>query len=87
MGSGPEESASPQSGGHQEGDGEAEVGRAGPGGAPHAGLLVLLRVIAAVPGTALDVEMGQSVGFSHMEALAPRGRGTASHGVVRVPQL
>lgn len=87
VGSGPEESASPQSCGHQEGDGEAEVGRARPGGAPHAGLPISTWVIAAISSTARDVKMGQSVGFSHMEALAPRGRRTASHCVVRVPQL
>lgn len=42
-----------------------------PGGTPSAGLETLDWGITAFSSTARDVEMGQSEGFSHMEAFAP----------------
>lgn len=66
--SGPEESASPESGSHKQGDGEAEVGRARPRGTPHVGLECVVR---AISGMARDVDMGQAEGLSHGEAVAP----------------
>lgn len=85
-GSGPEESASPKACSHKQSDGEAEVGRAGTGGAPPAGLGVSVGVITAVSSAAGDVGIRQFEAFSHMEALAPGGRCTASYRVARVPQ-
>lgn len=85
-GSGPEESASPQSGTDKQGDGEADVGRTMVGGRPHARLAIQDWVVTAVSSTARDVEMGQAEGFGHVQALAPGGSGTASHCVAWVAQ-
>lgn len=63
------------------------MGRARPGGAPPAGLDISVGVVTAISGTAGDVGVRQFEGFSHMEALAPRGRCTASHRVAWVAWL
>lgn len=43
-------------------------------------------VVTAISTTARDVDMSQAEGFSHVEALAPRGSCTAFDCVVWVPQ-
>lgn len=60
------------------------MGRARPGGAPSAGLDISVGVITAISSTAGDVGIRQFEGFSHMEALAPRGRCTAAYCVAWV---
>lgn len=85
-GSGAEESISPQSGSHKQGDKEAEVGRARQGGTPRVGLGSQGWMVTAISSTARDVEMGEAESFSHREALAPGGGCTASYGVAWVPQ-
>lgn len=85
-GSSAEESGSPKSGSQQQADKEAEVGRAGLGGTPLAGLGVPGWVVTAISSTAGDVDVGEVEGFSHVEALAPRGGCAASDGVAWVPQ-
>lgn len=86
-GSGPEESASPQSDDDKQGKHEVEVGRCSPGGTPHAGLDIPDLVVTAISSTAGDVDMSQVEGFSHVEALTPRGGRAASDYVAWVPQL
>lgn len=67
----------PQSEGQEQGDDEAEVGRAWPGGSASG-------VITATAVTAGDVEVAQEEGVCRMGALAPGSGGAASHGVTPV---
>lgn len=85
-GSSAEESGSPKSGSQEQADKEAEVGRAGLGGTPLAGLGVPGWMVTAISSTAGDVDVGEVEGFSHVEALAPRGGCAASDGVAWAPQ-